>query len=293
VQTYARAAKESVLVVPARDRAAIVLSGKDRTSWLNGLVTSDVAKVVPGRAGYGLLVEKKGKIEADLMLVASADALLLGVDGGARDKVIATLDHYLIMEDATLEPGDQAFFFAHGPRAEELVREAPYAGTLDLLGTGGALLAGATEDALRSAVERLGGAFGGEAEWEALRIERGLPRMGVEFDSTMYPQEAALETLAVSFDKGCYLGQEVVYMLQNRGHVKKKLVPLDLEGMVEKGAPVTTKEGDAVGEVRSSVVGPTTGRACAIAMVKWSHAKPGTELRAGDQGATVRAFDRA
>ena len=60
-------------------------------------------------------------------------------------------------------------------------------------------------------------------------IEHGLPRFGAEVDATLYPQEAALEKLAVSFSKGCYLGQEVVYMLQERGHVKRKLVPLDLE----------------------------------------------------------------
>jgi folate-binding protein YgfZ len=289
-----------VLAVPATDRAAIVVRGKDRVGWLNGLVTCDVAKVAPGRAAYGLLVEKKGKIEADFAVMAGAspeDALLLAVPRLQRDALLATLDHYLVMEDATLELGEQMVVFAHGPRAAELLREAPYAGALDLLGTGGAVLAG-PKGALEAALRRVGATFGDEAGWEALRVERGLPRLGVEADTTMYPQEASLETLAVSFDKGCYLGQEVVYMLQNRGHVKKRLVALDVDGdaPLARGDAVksASAEGDEdVGEIRSSVIGPLTHRACAIALLKWSHAKPGTELRVGGRGARVRASDRA
>ncbi|HEY8078991.1 MAG TPA: glycine cleavage T C-terminal barrel domain-containing protein [Labilithrix sp.] len=286
----ARAARDGVLVVPARDRAAIVVRGKDRSSWLNGLVTCDVAKVVPGRAAYGLLVEKKGKIEADFAIVASEDALLLAVPRDLRDALLAKLDHYLIMEDAALELGEESIWFAHGPRAGELLRAAPFAGTLDLLGTGGVVLAGPA-----AALDGADVALGDEAGWEALRIEHGLPRFGVEVDTSMYPQEASLETLAVSFEKGCYLGQEVVYMLENRGHVKKKLVPLDVDGAepLAKGTTLKTPEGEDAGEVKSSVVGPTSGRVCAIAMVKWAHVKAGAELRAGDRVARVRASDRA
>ena len=78
----------------------------------------------------------------------------------------------------------------------------------------------------------VGGALGDDAAWEALRIERAIPRFGVEFDATTYPQEAALEKRAVSFAKGCYLGQEVVCMLEMRGHVKRKLVPLSRVGAI-------------------------------------------------------------
>ena len=135
-----------------------------------------------------------------------------------------------------------------------------------------------------------GGVVADEATWERVRIEAGLPRFGVEVDESLYPQEAALEKLAVSFSKGCYLGQEVVYMLENRGHVKQKLVPLDLEGTVvpERGAPVATAEGEVVGEVRSATLGPARGLPVAIAMVKYAQAKSGTELRVGDSAARVR-----
>jgi folate-binding protein YgfZ len=300
-QEAGRSSRETVLVVPLRDRAAIVVSGKDRTSWLNGLVTCELAKRERGQGAYGLLVEKKGRIQTDLFVVPSADegedTLALAVPASLRDGLVPALDHYLIMEDAELAAPDLVFFAAHGPRAAELRSLAPFAGTVDLLGAGGVVLgvpaadASALEARLVAAVSKLGGVFADEATWDAVRIEHGLPRFGVEVDATLYPQEAALETLAVSFSKGCYLGQEVVYMLQERGHVKRKLVPLDLlEGSEAPvvGSVVTTPEGETVGEIKSSAIGPSSGKPVAIAMVKWAHAKAGALLRVADRTARVR-----
>jgi folate-binding protein YgfZ len=297
----ARAARETVLVVPARDRSAIVVTGKDRTSWLNGLVTCELAKRERGQGAYGLLVEKKGRIQTDLFVVPSADTdeatFALAVPTSLRDALLAGLEHYLIMEDAELATAELAFVVAHGPRASELRSLAPYAGTVDVLGTGGIVLATGEGDAaeldarIAAAVAKLGGVVADDATWDAVRIEHGLPRFGVEFDASLYPQEAGLEKLAVSFSKGCYLGQEVVYMLEHRGHVKRKLVPIDVEGAAPPaaGAPVLTPEGESVGEVKSATLGPSSGKPAAIAMVKWAHAKAGTELRVGEHVARVRA----
>jgi folate-binding protein YgfZ len=299
----ARAARESVLVVRAADRAAIVVTGKDRTAWLNGLVTCELAKLTPGQGAYGLLVEKKGKVQTDLFLVprtsgGSADgALALAVPASLRETLLPILDHYLIMEDAEIAAAELDFVVAHGPRAAELAHLAPFAGTVDLLGTGGLVLGvpaaerASFDAALAKELARLGGVLADEPTWEAVRIEHGLPRFGVEVDASLYPQEASLEKLAVSFSKGCYLGQEVVYMLQERGHVKRKLVPLDLDPgeLPAVGASVSTPEGEEVGEIRSAALGPSSGKPVAIAMVKWAQAKPGTELRVAARPAHVRA----
>jgi len=259
-------------VFPLEERKTILVTGKDRTSWLNGMVTCDVTKVAPGKAAYGFLVEKKGRIQTDFFLVAAEGRIALAVPAKLRDAVLATLDHHLIMEDAELTTPDTPWFYASGSGALELT------GELDLFGEGGGLLDAYT------------GPLGDPEQLNALYIERGWPRFGVEFDETFYPQEANLEKVGVSFDKGCYLGQEVVYMLENRGHVKKKLVPLDLAELVPPGTPLTTPAGDAVGAVKSSVIGPLRGKPVAIASVKWAQAKAGTELRAGTTTATVRAF---
>ena len=294
----ARAARETVLVVPASDRSAILVTGRERTTWLNGLVTCELAKRERGQGAYGLLVEKKGRIQTDLFIVPSADdeTLALAVPTTLRDGLLTTLDHYLIMEDAALALSDLAFVCAHGPKAAALSALAPFAGTVDMLGHGGVVLGvpasekAALDARIATEVARLGGVVADDATWDAVRIEHGLPRFGAEVDATLYPQEAGLEKLAVSFSKGCYLGQEVVYMLQERGHVKRKLVPLDLEDgdPPAAGAAVTTPAGEAVGEIKSSAIGPSSGKPVAIAMVKWAHAKPDTELRVAERIARVR-----
>jgi folate-binding protein YgfZ len=294
-----RALREAVLVVKTPERAAILVTGRDRSSWLNGLVTCDLAKRERGQGAYGLLVEKKGRIQTDLYVVPSEDdeTLALAVPASLRESLLATLDHYLIMENAELAPTDLNFVLAQGPRAAELRTLAPFSGTLDLLGYGGVALGFPADSAqeldarLTTEARRLGGMVADDASWEAVRIEHGLPRFGVEVDATLYPQEAALEKLAVSFTKGCYLGQEVVYMLENRGHVKRKLVPLEIEGDAPPvaGAPVTTAAGENVGEIKSATLGPSSGKPAAIAMVKWAYAQPGTELRVMEHVARVRS----
>lgn len=282
----ARAARESAIAVRAADRTGILVRGKDRTSWLNGLVTCDLAKLGPGEGAYGLLVEKKGRIQTDFFAVPSRDGadegtLVLAVPRELADAVVETLDHYLVMEDAELEKTELPFWQLFGPASAKIAAEgsaSPFRGALPSLG--GAVVTAEPEGAV--VVD--------EPTWEAFRIERGLPRFGVEFDATLYPQEASLEKLAVAFDKGCYLGQEVVYMLENRGHVKRKLVALDVSGdaPLAKGDPITTSEGAVVGDVRSSVIGPLGGKPVAIGMVKWASSKPGTVLRAQEREVVVR-----
>lgn len=296
----AHAAVRSAFVVRRTGRDAILVRGGDRVSWLNGLLTCDVAKRRPDEALYGLLLEKKGRIRADLEVVpeVEGDALVLAVPHAVRDETFAALDHHLIMEDVELSTPELAFYAAFGPRSAELVRtgDAPFVGKIDLLGVGGGVIFGvpneraaAFEDALRAKLGELGGAFGDDEAYAALCIEQGLPRFGVEFDTTMLPQEASLEKRAVSFDKGCYLGQEVVYMLEHRGHPKRKLCAIELEGndVPANGASVATADGEAIGDVRNATRGPLRGRVRALAMIKWSNAKPGTELRVDGRAAHV------
>jgi hypothetical protein len=293
-----RAWKETVLAVRAADRAGILVRGTERSSWLNGLVTCDLTKLSAPGAAYGLVVEKKGRIQTDFYVVASADALLLAVHASSADAMLETLDHYLVMEDAELERVPYGFWLLAGPAALGLAESLapPFVGPIPALGL--VVVAAPEPDVfgprLEEAILRAGGILADDEAWESVRIARGLPRFGVEVDATFYPQEAGLEKLAVAFDKGCYLGQEVVYMLENRGHVKKKLVPLEVDGdePLAPGEAVATPEGAAAGEVKTSVAGPW-GKPAAIAMIKWSQSKPGTELRAGGRVVRVRAFDPA
>ena len=282
-----RAARESVLLVSAPDLAVFVVTGGDRASWLNGLVTCDVAKLEPGVAGYGLAVTQKGRISSDLFVIKGGDAITVVLPARARDAVMEAFDRYLVMEDVEMTRDDASrVWLAHGPEARKL---GGYA--CDPTGLGGALFVGGPDEEARLAreVARLGGVVGDASGWDALRLERGVPAFGVDFDDKTYPQEASLEKRAVSFDKGCYLGQEVVCMLEMRGHVKRKLVPFVADGAVAPGASVTDPAGVEVGKVSSSGASPTLGRTVGLAMLKLAQAVAGTELRAGE--ASVRVVD--
>jgi folate-binding protein YgfZ len=201
-----------------------------------------------------------------------------------------------MMEDAThADASDElGWVFVHGPRAAELARTVASAhgghgGAVDTTGLGGGVLAVpvASVDALvRDLVER-GAVEGSKDDWEALRVERYLPRFGVDFGEKNYPQEASVEKIAVSFNKGCYLGQEVVCRLEMRGHVIKKIVPVRLEGgeLPGAGAEVRSAEGKAVGTVSSATAGE--GGPLALAMVRIDFADPGTKLDVGGRAAVV------
>ncbi len=299
------AARRSALLVPEADLVAFVVKGGDRVSWLNGLLTCDLANRKPGDAVYGLAVATKGRILSDVVVVLGVERVLLLAQSAAAEELRASLDRHLMMEDAELEvsPPDGVFIaFVHGPKAAEVLAAARSAGAdggeLDRTGLGGAVLVaeGSARAGARSAVvgalEAIGGLWGDDAGWETLRLERGVPRFGRDFDATTYPQEASLEKVAVSFSKGCYLGQEVVCMLELRGHVKRKLVSLVLDAgdAPAKGTPLLDAQGGAVGEVTSATTSPSLGRPVALAMIKFALAEPGRDVRVG--GTSAKVVDR-
>lgn len=305
------AARRTVLALPEPELTALAVTGKDRITWLNGLLTCDLLKSAKGSAGegearYGLVVVRSGRMLVDVVVVLANDTALLVVPAALRGALRQHLDHYLVMEDAEIGP-DAAFdvWSLHGPRSGDVLRAAVEAGAvgagLDRTELGGAVVVFPSERAepigaaIARAVAAAGGVVGDAGGWEALRLERGLPRFGVDFDDKMYPQEAALEKAAVSFDKGCYLGQEVVCMLEMRGHVKRKLASVVVDdegqgapgGLPERGAPVTDEAGATVGEVTSFAASPTLGKPVGLAILKRAHAEPGSRVLVGGRSAKV------
>ena len=263
----------------------IHVTGPDRASWLNGLVTCDLAKLGPGDAAYGLLVAKNGKIQSEVYLCLGSDRIELGVRADRAADLAATLDRYLVMEDAALEVAtSSAWMLALGPRAADVLAKARAAGVV-----GGLVRRASTTAAILTAPERAAIAaavasdasirIASDAGWQRVRVELGIPALDVDFDDASYPQEASLEGDAVSFSKGCYLGQEAVFMLEKRGHVKKRLVQIALDSganvdAVKPGAAIERPDDGAVGAVTSVTTTPD-GRTLALGHVKYKHAKPG------------------
>lgn len=305
-ESLLEAAQSSVLAVASDDRATIVVTGGDRASWLNGLLTADLMRLDASgnEASYGLFVGRNGRILADALVVFDGTRALVSVPRETAAALLPHLDHYLVMEDVEMAPETDRFstWMLHGPGSAEVVAairgdvgHAVASARIDRTGFGGAIVLVERERraeaiaAMERAVRQQGGIVADERAWEWVRIERGVPRFGADFDEKAYPQEAGLEKTAVSFNKGCYLGQEVVCMLELRGHVKRKLAGLVLESpeVPARGATVTDEAGDSVGEITSAVMSPVSGRPVAFAMIKRANVAPGSRLVVGGAGAQV------
>lgn len=248
---------------------------------------------------YGFAVAKTGKLLAELFILLDDNQILLGVAHDRIELLAEHFDKYVIMEDVTIETPaeDVSWVFAHGPNAAPLVslaraHGAIAAGSVDMSGKGGALLA-LEKTTLDHVVTRLGKEALVEeidlAIWDKLRVEIGLARWGVDFNEENYPQEASLEHLGVSFQKGCYLGQEAVFMLQMRGHVKKKIVKLAVEGAepLAIATEIHAPENAVVGSLTSSTENPDQTGTLALGFVKWKHSPAGTELLVAGRKAVV------
>lgn len=232
-------------------RDTLLVRGPDRKTWLDGLLTCKVPDVAPGVAGYGLLLTKQGKIVTDAFLADDGTVLYVGVAEGHGDAVSELLDRYLVMEDAELSRAD-----ALGWRVVTGVDTPPTALARGRLGLGSLqaeLLVTAEPSSAPSAA--------------ALLAEHGLGVFGVDFGERDNPHEASLDRIAVSWTKGCYLGQEVVCMQDMRGKVKRRLVALDASAaLLAAGAPakeVVGADGSVAGHVSSVHPSPAGARVLA------------------------------
>lgn len=275
----------------------IAVSGKDRVSWLNGMVTCEVAKKAADDAAYGLIVSKAGKIQTELYALFGEEDVWLGVYASRAEEIAAELDRHLIMEEAELEvlaEPEPAWLLALGPRAKAAVHAAREAGARAGLATRGGLPAAiiaAPAALLKTTIDAITSSaapsmIATPPGWERIRVEHGIVEFGVDFDDTNYPQEASLERDAVSFTKGCYLGQETVFMLENRGHVKKRIVQLLAVGDVAPGDKITLPDGTEIGKVTSRAL-RSPGQHLALGWVKYKQARAETEVVIGNAKATV------
>lgn len=243
----------------------LVVRGRDRASWLNGLLTCDVSVVRSEVAAWGLLLDRVGKIQAVLGIVAHAETLVLGVLWGDAQEVNQQLDMRLVMEDAELEVVDDWHWTVGVGAAPEVPSSAAW-GNLDFAGAC-SLIAEPTF-AERSSRHALS-----DAAWALWRMHCALPWGGIDFDGSARPHDAGLDRKAVSWSKGCYLGQEVVCMQDMRGKVKKRLAVFTTQGdsYASRALGSSVRHGDAeVGRVTSGVYEPVEGRWTLFALVPTS-----------------------
>jgi folate-binding protein YgfZ len=282
-----------------RDRSQqgkLALGGADAKEFLQGQVSNDVLALSPGTGCYATLLTPKGKMLADLRILDAGDELLLDTERVALQELFNVIRRFSLGYDVTLHKRtlERGLISLLGPEsvrvagaeslgAEEHAHMVLRVGSVDVRAIrtelGVDLLCDAAQtEALTAALVSAGAVAISEATADIVRIEHGRPRYGVDLDDTVIPQEADLNGRAVSFTKGCYVGQETVARLYYRGKPNRRLRGLRLATPVDPGAEITFGE-RVVGRLGSVAHSPSLGPV-ALALVR-REAPPGSQVQVG------------
>ena len=276
-------------------RGRFLARGRDRARYLHNVTSNDIKKMTPGASCYAFLLTPQGRIQADLTLFCFADHFLIDTEPDLRQKISAMILKYKVADQIELEDitDTTAAIGVEGPGASALhaAVSTPEFTVVDASVTGqpGFRIICPPEKFadLKQQVESAGAIPATSEDERAVRIENGKPRFGEDIRETSLPQETQ-QMQAVSFNKGCYVGQEIVERIRAQGHVNKLLVRLamDTSEPVMPGTKLAADGKDA-GEITSSVLSPQSGLETALGYVRAPFAGSGTVLQAGAFSARV------
>lgn len=319
------AARHGAGIVDRSDRARVVIAGADRRSYLHGLLTNDIAALGAGQGCYAAYLTAQGRMISDLWVYELGDVVLLSFSRDVKATVVSKLDQFVFSEDVQI--GDVTDTFGHiaviGPRSAAVAAAAlpsvstgtlaalPEHGNLRTEFGGNAaivlrvtdtgepgfdmLVSAPQQHALVSALRAAGAIDVSTGVAEAIRIEAGIPRFHRDMDEETIPLEAGIESRAVSFTKGCYVGQEVIVRVLHRGHgrVARKLVGLDVDGpdgLVPQSGAIVKVEEREIGQVTSGAMSPALNRPIALAYLHREYVEPGTRVAVDHSPAVVTAL---
>ena len=314
-----RAMRSTVGLIDRCHRGLLQFTGPDRLSFLQGMLSNDLRTIEPGDGQYATVLNQQGKVLGDVRVLRSENSFYLDLWEVIKEKIVTHLNHYLVADEVEIADRSQDYgiLSIQGPQCKELLQKL--LGRVELPGRpaqhimadiDGAEICVVRDShtgesgfdliipiaALQSLARRatdagepLSARWVGEEAQNILRVEAGMPRYGVDFDEDNLLLETGLDN-AVSFTKGCYLGQEVVERIRSRGHVNKKLVGLLLDGQLKAEPGDRVMRGDKeLGKVSSSVNSPELGRPIALGYVHRDFWDPGTAIEIEREGSLISA----
>jgi len=315
VERELAALRTGAALSPLSERMVLAARGADRATFLQGMLSNEVVKLEPGHGTHALLLTEQGRVVADLCVLVLESAIWLDLPASSRERVRMALERFVVADDVEFDELSLSGMALRGPGAEAVLVEVLGAGVGTLaegahvevprggvsvrvarlaeFGARGFHIWSAEEDCEDAlALELLGGgavSVGPDAS-EVFRIANGWAREGVDYDAQTLAAEIPSLARAVSYRKGCYLGQEVMERIAARGHVNWRLVRLTGEpgAVLTPGTPL--RDGDTeVGRVTCAAVLPDSGRPIGLARVRATAASDGTRLVAldGDRPVTV------
>jgi folate-binding protein YgfZ len=287
-----------------RERSTLAFRGPDAAELLQGQLTNDVEALEPGQGCYAALLDRKGHLQADMrVLRVGAEELWLDFEPEGAVAVRAHFRLYSLGSNATIDELGLATISVIGPGASSIIGAPPLAGEhahaqLELAGARvraaatdlgiDVLLPAADADGVAAVLEGAGAGEVAEEAAEIIRVESGRPRLGREMDAGVMPAEAGIEGRAISFTKGCYIGQETVARLHYKGRPNRHLRGLKLEAHAAAGDTVLFGERE-VGRVGTAVLSPALGP-IALAILR-REAEPGERVSAGAAGVGAEVIE--
>jgi folate-binding protein YgfZ len=299
-------------------RARISLTGSDRVRWLNGMVTNNIRDLAAGQGVYAFLLNPQGRILGDLYAYNRGESIVVDTDRSQVEKMLATFDHYIIMDDVEVKNLSDSVtaLGITGPKSREVLAAAgiaiPEAKALEIFEAKCTCdcdcvqcTAVRSEDVAYETYELWMAPGDVRKTWDALvthgatpvgsdaleihRITSGIPSYGVDIRERDLPQETDQDR-ALNFNKGCYVGQEIVERIRSRGAVHRKFSGFIFDGAqaIDAGTKIVSGEKE-VGEIMSvaTVRFPNAEKTIALGYVRREIATPGREVMIGGVSATI------
>ena len=302
------AVRRGVGIVDLSHRGRFRLTGNDRAVYLHRIISNDVEGLAVGEGNYATILTNRGKIIADMKVYVFEDSIDIETNAETTSILYQELDKYLIADDVTIEDFSEhaGAVGVHGPNSAELIAEVYGFDVRDLreyhsivdetdgrrvvcvraneTGEVGYNLCTASEciEGLWDTVLTKGRTFGAEpvglTALNSLRIEAGIPRYGAELGDSVFPGEAELEQ-AISFEKGCYIGQEIVARMKYRGHPNRLLRGFEIVSDIspQSGDRLFDRDKE-IGWLTSAVISPTLGKTIGMGYIRVAFTDEGSEV---------------
>ena len=316
------AVRQDVGIVDLSHRGRLHLTGTDRAAYLHRIISNDVEGLSVGEGNYATILTNRGKIIADMKVYVFEESIGIETNAETTSILYQELDKYLIADDVTIEDFTErtGAVGVHGPKSAELLQEVcgfdvrnlpEYHSIVDEIDGRWIVCVRANETGefgynLHTTSESMewlwdtiltkGRAFGAEpvglTALNSLRIEAGIPQFGAELGDSIFPGEAELEQ-AISFEKGCYIGQEIVARMKYRGHPNRLLRGFEIASDIppQSGARLFDEDKE-IGWLTSAVVSPTLGKTIGMGYVRVAFTDEGSQVEIETTGSRVNATVR-
>ena len=280
------------LIDLSASRSRIRVSGSEATMFLNGLITNDIKNATENSWLPAVFPTVQGRLIGAVRIRRDGEGFLIDTENASHEPILKTISRFTMAGDFRVSDvtPETALLTVQGRRASEIISGAGEFTLIPATHTGDQgfdlLLNESDRVAVTEKLIAAGAKPVSPEVFEILRIEAGIPRYGQDMDDTNVVIEANLDD-AISYTKGCYVGQEIIIRIKHRGHVAKRLTGLRLHEPVDNGETITSPDGKEIGRVTSPTYSPELESPIALGYVRYEYLAPGTTVRVDDVSGTV------